>query len=100
MYQLYTDFIFSSTTVLQQSTNSEKVLQYVYLTEGIQLRVHDVPGDGNCLYHCLYYFYKKYSLKNNTLKASFSSEQDLKKYLILYVTFYICKYLFIYYLYY
>ena len=89
LYQIFNlIFSFETKTNIQHLSSDQKVLQYVYLTQGVQLRVYDVMGDGNCLYHCLFYWYKKYSLKAYDEQVSFSSEQELKKYLILYVSFY------------
>ena len=53
-------FLYRSKRQVHTYTNLEKAIQFIYLSENVHVQVHDVPGDGNCLYHCLFFLYRKY----------------------------------------
>ena len=50
-------------TTVTEISEIEMVKQYILLKHGINPVEYKVPGDGNCLYHCLYFLYQKYNLK-------------------------------------
>ena len=77
-------FLYRSKRQVHTYTNLEKAIQFIYLSENVHVQVHDVPGDGNCLYHCLFFLYRKYSLKSRVGQVSFQTTQQLKEYLIRY----------------
>ena len=69
-------------SILQNISEFEKAVHYVYLTHGIHVQMHNVAGDGNCLYHCLFHFYTKYNLKTLENDERFTTTVQLKKFLI------------------
>ena len=50
----------------------DRVLLYIFHTEGLRARVKIMPGDGLCLYHCLYHFIEKLNLRSPNLPVPVS----------------------------
>ena len=71
----------------------ENAIHYISLRYGRKVKLVEVLPDGNCLYHCLFHFYKKHNLKGFDDTPQIKSTIELKKYLIEYF-FFIVLYIF------
>ena len=60
----------------------QAVIDYGRLKYGISLSYKNMPGDGDCLYHCLFYIKQKFDLDCFEEKYEINSLKTLKQVLI------------------